>query len=99
MSDKPDIVERLMANLHKYPGFQNLNTEAATEIERLRKLYDASWAECQAWRTGMVWIGDARDSEGIHVIQWVDMGAQSVVDEPSPILTAHDAARKEAGLE
>lgn len=31
-----DIVERLRANMDKYPGFENMNTEAATEIERLR---------------------------------------------------------------
>lgn len=31
-----DIVERLRANLSKYPGFVNLNEEAAAEIERLR---------------------------------------------------------------
>lgn len=36
MSEKPDIVERLRKNTDKYPGFQNLNTEAAAEIERLR---------------------------------------------------------------
>lgn len=33
-----DIVERLRANMDKYPGFENMNTEAATEIERLREL-------------------------------------------------------------
>lgn len=32
-----DIVTRLWGNTgNKYPGFQNLNTEAAAEIERLR---------------------------------------------------------------
>ena len=33
----PDIVERLRKNTEKYPGFQNLNTEAADEIELLRE--------------------------------------------------------------
>ena len=32
-----DIVERLTANTHKYPGFQNMNSEAAAEITRLRE--------------------------------------------------------------
>ena len=31
-----DIVTRLWGNTGKYPGFENLNTEAAAEIERLR---------------------------------------------------------------
>lgn len=31
-----DIVTRLRGNTAKYPGFQNMNTEAADEIERLR---------------------------------------------------------------
>jgi hypothetical protein len=38
-----DIVERLRANTEKYPGFENLNTEAAATIETLR-------AEVKAWR-------------------------------------------------
>lgn len=31
-----DIVDRLRANTDKYPGFENMNTDAAAEIERLR---------------------------------------------------------------
>lgn len=38
-----DIVERLRANTEKYPGFENMNTEAAATIETLR-------AEVKAWR-------------------------------------------------
>ncbi len=45
-----DIVERLTANTHKYPGFQNLNTEAAAEITRLRARLAAWKAEAEAWR-------------------------------------------------
>lgn len=45
-----DIVERLTANLDKYPGFQNLNTEAAAEITRLRDELAAWKAEAEAWR-------------------------------------------------
>ncbi len=36
MSETRDIVERLRANLDKYPGFNNLNSDAATTIESLR---------------------------------------------------------------
>lgn len=59
-----DIVERLRANTHKHPGFENMKTEAAAEIERLRarvaelarRLEAAEaktatyWRECEAWR-------------------------------------------------
>ena len=45
-----DIVERLTANLDKYPGFQNLNTEAAAEITRLRDELAAWKAEAMAAR-------------------------------------------------
>lgn len=38
--DTKDIVKRLRANTHKYTGFQNLNTEAADEIDRLRSLVE-----------------------------------------------------------
>lgn len=31
-----DIVERLRANMDKYPGFENMNTQAASEIDHLR---------------------------------------------------------------
>ena len=31
-----DIVERLRANMDKYPGFENMNSEAAAEITTLR---------------------------------------------------------------
>ena len=44
MASERDIVERLRANADKYPGFENLNTEAAATIETLR-------AEVKAWRT------------------------------------------------
>ncbi len=43
MASERDIVERLRANADKYPGFENLNTEAAATIETLR-------AEVKAWR-------------------------------------------------
>lgn len=35
MPDPTDIVKRLRANLDKYPGFVNLNADAATAIETL----------------------------------------------------------------
>lgn len=44
MAGERDIVERLRANTNKYPGFENLNTEAAATIETLR-------AEVRAWRS------------------------------------------------
>lgn len=44
MSNERDIVVRLRANTEKYPGFENLNTEAAATIELLR-------TEVNAWRT------------------------------------------------
>lgn len=37
-----DIVTRLWGNTGKYPGFENLNTEAAAEIERLRADIDSA---------------------------------------------------------
>ena len=45
-----DIVERLRANMDKYPGFENMNTEAATEIERLREEVKRWKAEAMAAR-------------------------------------------------
>jgi hypothetical protein len=41
-----------MIRIHRTPEqvVQRLN-EAAAEIERLRKLYDAAWAECEGVRT------------------------------------------------
>ena len=45
-----DIVERLRANMDKYPGFENMNTEAATEIERLREEVKRWKREALAWR-------------------------------------------------
>lgn len=50
----PDIVERLRANMHKYPGFQNLNTEAADEIERLR-------GEIVGWQSAVETVEQHRD--------------------------------------
>ena len=45
-----DIVERLRANMDKYPGFENMNTEAATEIERLRVRVAELEAERDRWK-------------------------------------------------
>ena len=63
-----DIVTRLWGNTGKYPGFENLNTEAAAEIERLRarvaeleadKAERDRWkAEAMAWRA---WHDDTSD--------------------------------------
>jgi len=36
--------------MDKYPGFENMNTEAATEIERLREEVKRWKAEAMAWR-------------------------------------------------
>lgn len=50
-SNVSDIVTRLWGNTgDKYPGFQNLNTEAAAEITRLRARLAAWKAEAEAWR-------------------------------------------------
>lgn len=47
-----DIVTRLWGNTgDKYPGFQNLNTEAAAEITRLRDELAAWKAEAEAARS------------------------------------------------
>ena len=45
-----DIVERLRSNTHKYPGFENMNTEAAAEIERLRARVAELEAERDRWK-------------------------------------------------
>lgn len=45
-----DIVTRLWGNTGKYPGFENLNTEAATEIERLRARVAELEAANDKWR-------------------------------------------------
>ncbi len=37
MSEHSELVKRLRANTEKYPGFCNLNTDAAEAIERLEK--------------------------------------------------------------
>ena len=39
------IVVRLLGNTGKYPGFENMNTEAAAEITRLRAELAAAVAE------------------------------------------------------
>ena len=54
-----DIVTRLWGNTGKYPGFENLNTEAAAEIERLRARVaelEADKAERDRWKAeAMAW--------------------------------------------
>ena len=45
-----DIVTRLWGNTGKYPGFENLNTEAAAEIERLRARVAELEAERDRWK-------------------------------------------------
>lgn len=51
-----DIVERLTANLDKYPGFQNMNSEAAAEIERLRARVAELEAQRDRWKAeAMAW--------------------------------------------
>lgn len=47
-----DIVERLRANLHKYPGFVNLSEEAANEIKSLREAVRVLGAEVRRRRRG-----------------------------------------------
>lgn len=45
-----DIVTRLWGNTANYPGFENIKTEAAREIDRLRARLAAWKAEAEAWR-------------------------------------------------
>lgn len=61
--DYPALVKRLRANLDKYPGFVNLNAEAATAIETLlaqravlvREVEAArAWHDTDARSTGMM---------------------------------------------
>ena len=54
-----DIVERLTANTHKYPGFQNLNTEAIAEITRLREQLRAEQLEC---------LGELGKVQGLEIV-------------------------------
>jgi hypothetical protein len=71
-----DIVERLTANLDKYPGFQNLNTEAAAEIERLRARVAELEAQRDRWKAiaekrhaillDLEWVVDAKDGDGSY---------------------------------
>lgn len=51
MPDHADLLRRLRANLDKYPGFVNLNAEAATAIETLLAQQKVLVAEVEAWRT------------------------------------------------
>lgn len=56
-----DIVDRLTKNSGKYPGFENLKTEAAREIERLREEVKRWKAEAMAWRKASdEYTGDVR---------------------------------------
>jgi hypothetical protein len=48
MSSTPDIVDRLIGVTDKYPGFRNLNTDAAAEITQLRSQVAALTAERDA---------------------------------------------------
>ena len=71
-----DIVERLTANTNKYPGFQNLNTEAAAEIERLRARVAELEAQRDRWKAiaekrhaillDLEWVVDAKDGDGSY---------------------------------
>ena len=72
-----DIVTRLWGNTgDKYPGFQNLNTEAAAEIERLRARGAELEAQRDRWKAiaekrhaillDLEWVVDAKDGDGSY---------------------------------
>lgn len=51
--DNTELVKRLRANTEKYPGFQNLNTQAADTIERMERELTAARKVVGAARTYM----------------------------------------------
>lgn len=71
-----DIVTRLWGNTGKYPGFENLNTEAAAEIERLRARVAELEAQRDRWKAiaekrhaillDLEWVVDAKDGDGSY---------------------------------
>lgn len=74
-----DIVNRLRANLDKYPGFNNLNSEAAAEIERLRAALAEVEAENKRLRELLRRIADCdwlpeHDGMSVHEIARAALG-------------------------
>jgi hypothetical protein len=105
MSDPRDIVERLRDPV----SFTECGTctdavrptaeEAAAEIERLRNLYDAAWAELASARLVLEskgsQVSDRRGPADVFrslpvFVSWLDDWKEQ--------RAAHDAARKAAGL-
>jgi len=79
------LATRVWSGTHwHYPHIEAM----ISEIERLRKLYDAAWAECEAWRAWRKLVVRYMTAESPDPIVKIDLLKQA--------MAAHDTARKES---